>query len=129
MAEGRREGIVERRKGHDRLLRIMSWSGIVGWAIMLVVMVAVDRAKPDDSAFIPNKRIFEQAGVPYHPRTTWDQDLVTYIFYLLIAGLFLGITGLVVNSRRHRRRDDHYRVHLVLLTGISAVGILYYLIF
>ena len=129
MAEGRREGFVERRRGHDPLLRIMSWSGIVGWVIMLVVMVVVDRAKPDDPTFTPNKRIFEQAGVPYHLKTTWDQDLVTYIFYLLIAGLVLGITGLVVNSRRHRRRDDHYRIHLVLLTGISAVGILYYLIF
>ncbi|MEJ2573497.1 MAG: hypothetical protein P8164_07925 [Gammaproteobacteria bacterium] len=129
MAKGGREGFVERRTGHDRLLQIMSWSGIVGWTIMLVVMVAVDRAKPDDTAFIPNKRIFEQAGVPYHLRTAWDQNLVTYIFYLLIAGLVLGITGLVINSRRHRRRDDHYRIHLVLLTGISAVGVLYYLIF
>jgi|GEM_PF-945020 len=129
MAVGRREGFAERRRGHDRLLRIMSWSGIVGWAIMLVVMVAVDRAKPDDSTFTPSKSIFEQAGVPYHLRTTWDQDLVTYIFYLLIAGLVLGVTGLAVNSRRHRRRDDHYRIHLVLLTGISAVGVLYYLIF
>ena len=129
MAENRRDGFVERRKGHDRLLRIMSWSGIVGWAIMLAVMVMLDRAKPDDPDFIPNKRIFDQAGVPYHIRTTWDQHLVTYIFYLLIAGLVLGITGLVVNSRRHRRNDDHYRIHLVLLTGISAVGILYHLIF
>jgi Flp pilus assembly protein protease CpaA len=129
MAEGRRGSFVERRKGHDRLLRIMSWSGLAGWAIMLAVMVVVDRAKPDDPAFIPNKRIFEQAGVPYHLRTTWDQGLVTYIFYLLIAGLVLGIAGLALNSRRHRRRDDHYRIHLVLLTGISAVGVLYYLIF
>jgi hypothetical protein len=129
MAEGRRKSFIERRTGHDQLLRIMSWLGIGGWAIMLLVMVAVDRAKPDDSDFIPNKRILEQAGVSYHLRTTWDQDLVTYIFYLLIAGLVLGITGLLVNSRRHRRRDDHYRIHLILLTGISAVGILYYLIF
>ena len=128
MAEGRRKGFVERKTGHDSLLRIMSWSGIAGWAIMLVVMVMVDRAKPDDSDFTPDKSIFEQAGVPYHMKTTWNENLVTYIFYLLIAGLVLGITGLVVNSRRHRRHDDHYRVHLLLLTGISAVGILYYLI-
>ena len=129
MSEGRREGFVERRRGHDRLLRMISWSGIVGWTIMLVVMVVFDRAKPDDLTFIPNEHIFEQAGIPYHLRTTWDQNLVTYIFYLLIAGLALGITGLVVNSRRHRRRDDHYRIHLVLLTGISAAGILYHVIF
>ena len=128
MAGGKHEDLVERRRGYDRLLRIMGWLGIFGWAIMLVVMVVIDRAKPDDSTFIPNKRIFEQAGVPYHLRTTWNQDLVTYIFYLLIAGLVLGITGLVINSQRHRRRDDHYRIHLVLLTSISAVGILYHLI-
>ena len=128
MAEGRRESFVERTGKRDRLLWIMSWSGIVGWVILLAVMVMLDRAKPDDPAFIPNKRIFEQAGVPFHLRTTWDHDLVTYIFYLLIAGLILGITGLVVNSRRHRREDDHYRIHLVLLTGFSSVGVLYYLI-
>jgi len=81
MTEGSRKGFIERGRGHDRLLRIMSWSGIVGWAIMLAVMVAVDRAKPDDPDFIPNKHILEQAGIPYHLRTTWDQDLVTYIFY------------------------------------------------
>ena len=124
MAEGRRKGFIERKGGHDPLLRIMGWSGIAGWAIMLVVMVMVDRAKPDDSDFTPSKSIFEQAGVPYHLQTAWDKDLVTYIFYLLIAGLVLGITGLMVNSRRHRRRDDHYRIHLLLLSGISAVGIL-----
>lgn len=129
MAEGRNKGFVERKGRHDPLLRIMSWSGIVGWAIMLVVMVMVDRAKPDDSDFTPSKSIFEQVGAPYHLQMTWDKDLVTYIFYLLIAGLVLGITGLVVNSRRHRRRDDHYRIHLVLLSGISAAGILYHLIF
>jgi hypothetical protein len=129
MAEDKRKGFVERKGGHDPLLRIMSWSGIAGWAIMLAAMVVIDRAKPDDPDFTPNKSIFEQAGVPYHLQTTWNQNLVTYIFYLLIAGLVLGITGLAVNSRRHRRHDDHYRIHLVLLTGISGVGILYYLIF
>jgi len=41
----------------------------------------------------------------------------------------LGIIGLAVNARRHRRRDDYYRIHLVLLTALSASGVLYYLVF
>ncbi len=128
MTEGSKNDFVERRGRQDLLLRIMGWLGIVGWASMLVVMVVIDRAKPDDPIFIPNRRIFEMTGVPYHLRTTWDQGLLTYIFYLLSVGLVLGIIGLAVNSRRHQRRDDYYRIHLVLLTAISAIGILYYLI-
>ncbi|MCB1821414.1 MAG: hypothetical protein KDI73_07515 [Candidatus Competibacteraceae bacterium] len=129
MTEGSKNKFVERRGGQDRLLRIMSGLGIIGWASLLVAMIVVDRAKPDDPTFIPNERIFEMTGTPYHLRTTWDQELLTAIFYLLSIGLVLGIIGLAVNSRRHRRRGDYYRIHLVLLTAISAVGILYYLIF
>lgn len=126
MTEGSKNDFVERRGGRDLLLRIMSGLGIVGWASMLVAMIVLDRAKPDDPTFIP---IFESAGIPYHLRTTWNQYLLTYLFYLLSVGLVLGIISLAVNSRRHQRRDDHYRIHLVLLTAISAIGILYYLIF
>ncbi|MCB1767899.1 MAG: hypothetical protein KDJ22_17905, partial [Candidatus Competibacteraceae bacterium] len=90
MTEGSKNDFVERRGGQDLLLRIMSGLGIVGWAFLLVVMVVIDRAKPDDPAFIPNERIFEMTGTPYHLRTTWDQSLLTYIFYLLSVGLVLG---------------------------------------
>ena len=129
MTEGSKNKFVERRGGQDRLLRIMSGLGIIGWASLLVAMIVVDRAKPDDPTFIPNESIFEMTGTPYHLRTTWDQELLTAIFYLLSIGLVLGIIGLAVNSRRHRRRGDYYRIHLVLLTAISAVGIFYYLVF
>ena len=127
MTQGSKNDFVERRGGKDLLLRIMSGLGIIGWASMLVVMVMIDRAKPDDPFFIPNERIFQMMGVPYHLRTTWDQGLLTAIFYLLSVGLVLGVIGLAVNARRHRRRGDYYRIHLVLLTSISAIGVLYYL--
>ncbi len=129
MTEGSKNKFVERRGGQDRLLRIMSGLGIIGWASLLVAMIVVDRAKPDDPTFIPNERIFEMTGTPYHLRTTWDQELLTAIFYLLSICLVMGIIGLAVNSRRHRRRGDYYLIHLLMLTAISAVGILYYLIF
>jgi hypothetical protein len=129
MTESSKKDFVDRRGGQDLLLRIMSGLGIVGWASLLVVMIVMDRAKPDDPNFIPDKRIFEMTGVPYHLRTTWDQGLLTAIFYLLSIGLVLGIIGLAVNSRRHRRRGDYYRIHLVLLTALSAIGVLYYLLF
>ena len=129
MTESSKNDFVERRRGQDLLLRIISGLGIIGWASLLVVMVVMDRAKPDDPNFISDERIFEMTGIPYHLRTTWDQSLLTTIFYLLSVGLVLGIIGLAVNARRHRRRDDYYRIHLVLLTAISAIGVLYHLVF
>ncbi|MFZ1827520.1 MAG: hypothetical protein WAW42_01860 [Candidatus Competibacteraceae bacterium] len=125
MTESCKKDFVERRRGQDLLLRIISGLGIIGWASLLVVMIVMDRAKPDDPTFIPH---VEMTGV-HHLRTTWDQGLLTTIFYLLSVGLVVGIIGLAVNARRHRRRDDYYRIHLVLLTTISAIGVFYYLVF
>ena len=70
MTESRKKDFVDRRGGQDRLLRIMSGLGIVGWASLLMVMLAMDRAKPDNPDFIPDERIFEMTGVAYHLRTT-----------------------------------------------------------
>ena len=110
-------------------MRIVAWCGIFGWLAMLVAMVVLDRAKPETSQFTPNKSMFDQAGVSYYARSTWDQELVSYIFYLLVAGLVLGIVGLILNAQRHRRRDDIYRIHLMLLVLLSAGGIIYSIFF
>jgi hypothetical protein len=107
---------------------MMSWIGIIGWMILSAVMIIVDRAKPDDPIFMPDRTFFEQANVPYVLRTTWNEGLVTYIFYLLILGFVLGSIGILINFARHRRQDDVYRIHLILLTAISAAGIAYRLL-
>lgn len=126
---GSRDHSVERRGGVDPLMRIMAWCGITGWLTILVMLVVLDRAKPDATDFTPDRRMFEQAGIPYYVRHTWDQDLVIYIFYLLILALVIGSIGLAVNTRRHRRRNDFYRINLVMLCLLSSGSIMYFLFF
>ncbi len=128
---GLRDRDTERRKrkASDPLMRVIVWCGIIGWLTMTTVMVLLSRAKPQSSQYTPNRSMFEQAGISYHLRTGWDQELVGYVFYLLILALILGITGLAFNAQRHRRPDDFYRIHLMLLTLLSAGGILYSIFF
>lgn len=124
-----RDRSIDRRKRVDTLTRIMAWCGVAGWLTMLAVMVVLDRAKPVVSQFTPNRSMFEQAGIPYYARSSWDQGLVLYIFYLLILALVIGSIGLAVNTQRHRRQNDFYRINLVVLCLLSSGSIIYFLFF
>lgn len=117
----------ERRKGPDLWVRALRWIGIGGWLTLFVVFVLLDRAKPDRGTFI-DLMYFQQRGIPVTLRPDWNQELVGYIFYLMIAGLCISLAGLFINAQRRRRRDDGYRAYLVILGAISLGGIIYHLL-
>lgn len=94
---------------------------------MLVAYVLLDRAKPERGTFV-DTMYFEQLGIPFNTSSQWDVDLVNYIFFLMVFGLCLSITGLLINVARHRRKDDGYRKYLVFLGLISLFGVVYYFI-
>jgi len=126
---GSRNRSMERRKGVDTLTRIVALCGVAGWLTMLAMIVVLDRAKPEVTQFTPNRSMFEQAGIPYYARSTWDQDLTLYVFYLLILALVIGSIGLAVNAQRHRRQNDFYRINLVVLCLLSSGSLIYFLFF
>lgn len=94
---------------------------------MLVVYVLLDRAKPDRGTFV-DTMYFEQLGIPFSTSSQWDADLVNYIFFLMVLGLCISITGLLINAGRRRRKDDGFRKYLVFLGMISLFGVVYYFI-
>ncbi|HHH36217.1 MAG TPA: hypothetical protein ENK48_05245 [Gammaproteobacteria bacterium] len=114
----------ERRRGADLWLALMRVMGIAGWLLLFAALALFQRARPEDSFIDPE--IFRRLGVPLTLRTYWDMDLVRDIAWLMVLGLVLSVVGLLVNSRRHRRRDDHYRVYLVSLGLISLAGLVMY---
>lgn len=113
----------ERRKGPDILLRFLSYISVAGWALMFLALFFFDKAKPI-------KRDFFDYALKVQParlRDQWNTQFMTYIFYCMIAGILISAVGLMINASRCRRRDDHYRIALVLLGIISAAGICIYL--
>lgn len=121
------ESRIERRKGPDIWIRLLSWTGILGWLAMLVAFIILDRAKPRRATFI-DLTYFRQMGIDPEVNNQWNTDLVDYIFYLMSFGLLVSIIGIAINKHRHRRRDDSYRLYLILLGAISLFGIVYYLV-
>lgn len=112
---------VERRRGPDLWMRSLTAVATVGWLIMLAALWVASEAKPEMETFFAR-----WSGI--HLRKTWDMQLARYILYLMLFGAFLGYGGLMVNLSRNRRRDDQVRVSLILLSVLSTIGIVVYLV-
>ncbi|HFE62839.1 MAG TPA: hypothetical protein ENK14_00290 [Caldithrix sp.] len=112
----------ERRKGPDIWTKSLRWFTVFGWLIMLLALIFVGFAKPQQMTFFGRFSHVKPGG-------TVNFLLVQIIFYLMILGLFLSVLGSFINLKRLRRRDDEYRVSLILLGLISLLGIFVYLFF
>lgn len=111
---------VDRRRGPDLWARSLRYLALVGWAVLVVSFFVFGRAKPQTETFIDRYYAIRL-------RLYWDMAWVRPLLWLLIAGLVVGLLGLVVNSCRHRRRADEWRISLVLLSGFCLIGILSFL--
>ncbi len=111
---------TERRKGPDLCVKVLGWLGVFSWFLMFMALFIIDRAKPEA------ENIFTKAA-KIKVRTTWNQELTNYLFYLMIFGLCISIIGIVINSRRHHREEDRFRLTLIILGIISIFGIIKYL--
>ncbi len=112
---------VERRKGPDLWIKLLTWSGITSGISLVAVLFITAVAKPQVETFFDrfyNLRL----------RRSWDMELMQYIFYLLLLCFFSSIIGLIINSRRKRRKDDHTRASLIVMLAISIFGLVQYLI-
>lgn len=109
----------ERRKGPDIWLRAIQWTGLISWGLMLPLLYLIDRAKPEFETFFD--RMFD-----LQVRSNWDLDVYRWAVYLMFFLLVLSGVGLIINKLRKRRREDFYRINLILIFLLSALGIVYY---
>ncbi len=120
MVENNTDMKPDRRKGPDLWSKTLRWLGVFGWFVMFVAIFILDRAKPEE------ENMFTKAA-KISVRKTWDQELIHYLFYLMIFGLCISVIGIVINSRRHHRKDDRFKYILIILGIISLFGIIKYL--
>lgn len=112
-----------RRKGPDFWTRSLRYLGLVGWTLLIAALVVLDQAKPQVETFF--ERVYD-----IRLQQQWDMDLARYLLWLMVLGLLLSVSGLVINSRRKRRRTDQWRLSLIFLGLISLTGmVLYYINF
>jgi hypothetical protein len=120
MIENSTDTRSDRRIGPDPWIKILRWFGVFGWFVMIVALYIIDKAKPEEENMFT-----KTANISV--RTTWDQELIRYLFFLFIFGFCISAIGLVINSRRHHRKDDRFRYILIILGTISLFGIIKFL--
>ncbi len=121
MLLGNNSSRIERRRGPDFWSKLVNWVAISGWILMLTALVLFGKAKPQTSTFFDrymNTQI----------ETSWDLGIVQSLIVLMLVVLSSCTIGLLINSQRVKRRDDHYNISLILLGIIAGLVILAFMI-
>jgi uncharacterized membrane protein YhaH (DUF805 family) len=111
-----------RQRRSDPLLLVLRWLSVTGWLILLAALLVLAEAKP------PVETFFDR-WYDLRMRSSWNLELARYIFYLMLLGLGTSLSGLALNSRRLRRKNDEWRVSLILVAVICLLGLIRYLTF
>ncbi len=112
---------VERRKGPDIWLRVITFLGVGSWILFVAAMMVLHKARP------PLHTVAARSANIYQ-RSTWSEDLIQILLYLMFIGLAISSAGLIINVKRMRRRDDQVRVNLILIWLLSLFGIVWYFV-
>jgi formate-dependent nitrite reductase membrane component NrfD len=115
----KQKGRKERRRGKDALLVLLSVIGYINGALIIATAVIFTLAKPDTFHSM-------YGGLPL--KYYWDQDVLNNLFYISISGLLISTIGLLINSRRLKRKTDSIRYHLVVVAVLSIGGIVFFLV-
>ncbi len=112
---------ADRREGPDVWIRLLTWSGLLSGASLVAALFITAVAKPEIETFFD--RYYD-----LRLRQTWDMELMQYLFYMLLICMFCSIAGLIINSKRKRRKSDHTRASLIVMLCISIIGLVQYLL-
>lgn len=115
--------LSNRRKQPDLILRLLAWTNGIAVTSLFLAVCLVAIAKPKKMNFLDHffgvKRL----------STAWDMDMVRYIGVMLLLSFIASIVGIILNSKRLRRKKDHIHATLVLSLIASIVSLFFYLRF
>lgn len=105
----------ERRSGPDSLTRSLRWFAVSGWSSVLGAFFILSVAKPRSTTFFARMNNLSMDR-------DWNMELMYYVYWMLFAGIVLGLLGLVINFMRRRRKHDIIYFSLVSLGFLSIVS-------
>ncbi|MCL5290084.1 MAG: hypothetical protein ACOY35_00180 [Bacillota bacterium] len=112
------KSFVEKRQGVDFWVKFVKTAAIFVWAAMFIILVIIDRAKPQVENFFSN--LFQISL-----RQSWDSDLLAYAFSLSVAMLGFSVFAFIINMKRHRRKSDKYSKSILAMIFFTLAVILF----
>lgn len=108
----------ERRVGPDSIVNMISSISIILWIVFLSVFILFAIANPTHSGMAASRPALK-GGLLWLNRI---------IFGLLIIQVFLGVTGIIFNLTRLKRKTDRLRLTLVFSVIFGITGIIMMLV-
>lgn len=110
--------VLNRRSGRtDLLIRSLRVFSVVNVMVVIIALQLIAVAQPSPY-FYTGRQLPENAS--------WDLMTLKYLLYVMVFGFIVGVSGLFVNTKRLKRKSDHLRINLLIVTITSFVGIIVY---
>jgi len=107
----------ERRKHVDPLVKWLNIIVVVSFAVMFLIIVVT--TMPMTSGRI---QFFRTYNLP--PGSSWNQQLFSYTYYLLLFQFVISIAGIILNWMRSKRKSDRFHFSLIFFAVLSLAGII-----
>ncbi len=108
-----------RRRGPDFVIKVMNYISGTAWVMIFAIFVFVSMAKPKFQGF-------KRGMGAIHG--SWDTDLLSVVFGLLIFLVLMSVIGIAFNITRMKRKTDNIRASLVISGIVASIGIIIYLV-
>ena len=120
MNELERNNYSRRKQQSDWVIGGATVLSVVSWIVAFAAVIFVDRAAPDRWNFA-----FDARGAV--PRTAWDESYLIIAFALLVFSLCACVMAFIFNMLRMRRKTDKYRKSIIVIGGMTLLGILFFM--
>ncbi|NLK86594.1 MAG: hypothetical protein GX279_03770 [Clostridiaceae bacterium] len=111
---------IERRKGPDAVVKAVWWTTGISWLLFITAAVFFETAMPETETFFDR-----QFNVSI--RDYWNENVLQYVFFILVLNLAVCIIGFIFNMARHKRKTDKISKSILILGSMAFAGILWYL--
>jgi hypothetical protein len=112
------EKINNRRIGPDTVIKAIKGIAGFSWILVIIIFIVFSIAKPGFKV----KMIGGSGG-------GFNESILKYAFYLMIFQALLCSLGIIINTTRLKRKSDKLYISLIILGGLSILGIVAYLIY
>jgi hypothetical protein len=112
--------LVERRKGPDIKVKLLSWLSIAAWVCLIIALVVFHYARPEH-----DYGVFRYRGIAV--RDHWVAELQIWFELLMVACASLSLITLLINKKVMRRKADRLRYNVVMLLLICITVLLSFL--
>lgn len=111
----------ERRKGPDAIVKGVWWTVGISWLLFIAALIFTETARPETATFFDR-----QFNISI--RDYWNENVLKYVFFILVMNLAVCFIGFLLNMMRHKRKTDKISKSILILGTVTLAGILWYLI-